>query len=62
MARLFCCRFCRVEMAPIALADGCAVLLCVDCDLIGLAHELGEGAAMRPAGLRAGKAVEKPSP
>jgi hypothetical protein len=55
MAKLFCCRLCRVEMAPIALADGRAVLLCVDCDLIGHAHEVARGATMRTAGLRATK-------
>lgn len=62
MARLFCCRLCRVELAPIALADGRAVLVCVDCDTIGLAHEIAQGAKMGAAGLRVAKAPEKRSP
>jgi hypothetical protein len=34
MAKLFICRFCRVEMEPIALADGSVVLACIDCEMI----------------------------
>jgi hypothetical protein len=62
MAKLLCCRLCRVEMRPIAFAEGRAVLVCVDCDMIGLAHEVARGATLGPADLRTGKAVEQPSP
>src|SRR5262245_19655112 len=43
--KLLCCRACRVEMEPIALADGSAVLVCVDCELIALQHEATARAA-----------------
>jgi hypothetical protein len=52
MAKLFHCRFCMVEIEALALADGSAALICVDCDVIGLAHEVARGAAMWRAGLR----------
>jgi hypothetical protein len=52
MAKLFHCRFCMVEIEALALADGSAALVCVDCDVIGLTHEVARGAAMWPAGLR----------
>jgi hypothetical protein len=42
------CRFCRVEMVPVALADGSVAIVCIGCDLIGLAHEIGQGAAPWP--------------
>ena len=52
MVKAFCCRYCRVEIEPIALTDGSAALVCIDCDLIGIEHEVVHGAPMRPAGLR----------
>src|SRR6266540_5011708 len=36
MVKAFCCRYCRVEIEPIGLADGSAALVCIDCDLIGI--------------------------
>jgi hypothetical protein len=60
MARFFCCRFCVVEMEPVKLADGTAALVCVDCDVIGLEHEMARGGPMWSAGLAAGaRAVKK---
>jgi hypothetical protein len=52
MAKLFCCRYCRVELAPIALGDSTAILLCLDCDVIGLVHHVRVGAPMHQAGER----------
>jgi hypothetical protein len=52
MVKAFCCRYCRVEIEPIGLADGSAALVCIDCDLIGIEHEVVHGAPMQPAGLR----------
>jgi len=57
MARLWCCRFCRVEMEPVKLADGTAALVCIDCDVIGLEHEVARGGPMRSAGAAAGAGV-----
>jgi hypothetical protein len=51
MASLFCCRRCVVEIEPIGLADGTAALVCVACDVIGLAHEVAQGGPMWTAGL-----------
>jgi hypothetical protein len=51
MAKLFICRLCVAELARVELADGTAALVCVDCDAIGLAHEIVHGAPMWPAGL-----------
>src|SRR2546430_14243586 len=62
MAKLFCCRLCRIEIEPIALADGMVALVCVDCDLIGLAHEVAEGGRMWPAGFRGQVARRAPPP
>src|SRR5262249_58122230 len=59
MARLWCCRFCMVEMEPVKLADGTAALVCIDCDVIGLEHEVARGAPMRSAGAAAGAGVGK---
>jgi hypothetical protein len=53
MAKLFACRLCMAELARIELADSTAALVCVDCDAIGLAHEIARGAPMWPAGLSA---------
>jgi hypothetical protein len=53
MAKLFICRFCVAELTRVELADGTAALVCVDCDAIGLAHEIAHGAPMWPAGLSA---------
>ena len=53
MAKASWCRHCRVEVEPVGLADGTLALICLDCDLIGLEHEMRRGAAMWPAGLRA---------
>ncbi len=56
MVKFFCCRRCLVEIEPIKLADGTeladgtAALVCIDCDLIGLAHELAEGGPVWAAG------------
>src|SRR5215831_7648043 len=63
MARLWCCRFCLVEMEPVKLADGTAALVCIDCDVIGLEHEVARGGPMRPAGAaaRAGMAKKQRS-
>jgi hypothetical protein len=36
MATLICCRLCRVEFARIALADGSAAIVCLDCDVISI--------------------------
>lgn len=47
MAKLFTCRFCVVELTRVELAGGTAALVCVDCDAIGLAHEIAHGAPMR---------------
>jgi hypothetical protein len=52
MVKRFSCRLCLIEIEPIALADGTAAVVCVDCDLMGLAHEVAAGSPMRPAGLR----------
>jgi hypothetical protein len=51
MIKFFCCRGCLVEIEPIKLADGTAALVCIDCDLIGLAHEI-EGGRVWAAGTR----------
>ena len=63
MARLWCCRFCMVEMEPVKLADGTAALVCIDCDVMGLEHEVARGGPMRPAGAaaRAGMAKKQRS-
>jgi hypothetical protein len=62
MVKAFCCRYCRIEIGPIALADGSAALICIDCDLIGIEHDVVQGAPMRPAGLRSrGLARAKPA-
>jgi len=50
MIKFFCCRRCRVEIEPVKLADGTAALVCIDCDLIGFAHEVGEGGRIWAAG------------
>ena len=44
--KLFCCRSCVVEMARVELADGTAALVCIDCDAIGLEHEIARGGPM----------------
>jgi hypothetical protein len=44
MARILCCRWCRIEYERIALADGRAAVICVACDLVGVAHEVEHGA------------------
>jgi len=51
MAKLFWCRLCLTEIEPIALADGTMALVCLDCDLVGLTHEIDEGSRMWPARL-----------
>jgi hypothetical protein len=51
MEKLFWCRLCLTEIEPIALADGTMALVCLDCDLIGLAHEIDEGSRTWPARL-----------
>jgi hypothetical protein len=51
MRRRFHCRYCVVELERLALADRTAVLLCVDCDLIGLEREIADGGPLWPAGL-----------
>ena len=51
--KLFCCRSCVVEMARVELADGTAALVCIDCDAIGLEHEIARGGPMWSAGLSA---------
>ena len=51
MVKAFCCCYCRVEIEPIALADGSAALVCIDCDLIGIEHDVVQGAPMQPARL-----------
>jgi hypothetical protein len=51
--KLFGCRFCVVEMARVEMADGTAALVCVDCDAIGLEHEIARGGPMWSAGLSA---------
>jgi len=64
MTMLFCCRFCRVEMARIGLADGTVALVCSDCEVVGLAHEFARGGRpwdarpeeRRPQGARARRA------
>jgi hypothetical protein len=53
MAKLVICRLCVAELARVELADGTVALVCVDCDAIGLAHEIAHGAPMWPAGLSA---------
>jgi hypothetical protein len=63
MAKLFICRFCVVELTQVELADGTAALVCVDCDAIGLAHEIAHGAPTWPAGLSAdARAADKRRP
>ena len=52
MIKIFCCRRCQVEIEPIKLADGTAALICIDCDVIGLAHEIAEGGRVWAAGTR----------
>ena len=49
MARILHCRYCRVELEAIAIAGGHATLICLDCDLIGLAHEVEHGASLHAA-------------
>lgn len=49
MARILHCRLCRVELERIPIAGGHATLICLDCDLIGLAHEVEEGAVLHLA-------------
>jgi len=50
MARMILhCRFCCVELERIPIAGGHATLICVDCDLHGLAHEVEQGAALHAA-------------
>jgi hypothetical protein len=39
MATLISCRYCRVELARIALADGSAALLCLDCQVTHFEHK-----------------------
>jgi len=46
-----------VEMEPVKLADGTAALVCIDCDVIGLEHEVARGGPMRSAGAAAGAGV-----
>jgi hypothetical protein len=53
MAKLSICRFCVAELMRVELADGTAALVCINCDAIGLAHEIAHGAPMWPAGLSA---------
>jgi len=48
-----------VEMEPVKLADGTAALVCIDCDVIGLEHEVARGGPMRSAGAAAGVGVGK---
>jgi hypothetical protein len=50
-----------VEMEPVKLADGTAALVCIDCDVIGLEHEVARGGPMRSAGAAAG-ATKKRQP
>jgi hypothetical protein len=50
-----------VEMEPVKLADGTAALVCIDCDVIGLEHEVARGGPMRPAGAAAGVAKKQRS-
>jgi hypothetical protein len=52
MIKFFCCRRCLVEIEPIKLADDTAALICIDCDLVGLAHEIAEGGRVWAAGTR----------
>jgi hypothetical protein len=33
-------------MEPVKLADGTAALVCIDCDVIGLEHEVARGGPM----------------
>jgi hypothetical protein len=49
MARILCCQWCRVEFDRIPIAGGHAALVCVDCDLLGLAHEVETGARLYSA-------------
>lgn len=49
MARLLHCRLCCVELERIPIAGGHATLICLDCDLIGLAHEVERGAPLHAA-------------
>jgi hypothetical protein len=51
MRRRFHCHYCVVELERLVLADGTAVLLCVDCDLIGLEREIADGGPLWPAGV-----------
>jgi hypothetical protein len=51
MRRRFHCRYCVVEIERVVLADRTVALLCVDCDLIGLEHEIADGGPLWPAGL-----------
>jgi hypothetical protein len=50
-----------VEMEPVKLADGTAALVCIDCDVIGLEHEVARGGPMRSAGAAAGVAKKQRS-
>lgn len=49
MARILHCRLCRVELERIPIAGGHAALVCIDCDLIGVAHEVESGAPLHVA-------------
>jgi hypothetical protein len=39
MATRVCCRFCRVEFARIALADGSAAVMCLECQVMQFEHK-----------------------
>jgi hypothetical protein len=39
-----------VELERIPIAGGHAALVCIDCDLIGVAHEVESGAPLHVAG------------
>src|SRR5262249_31491790 len=59
MARLWCCRFCMVEVEPVELADGTAAIVCIDCDVIGLEHVVAPGGPMRSARAAGGRGMPK---
>jgi hypothetical protein len=49
MARVLCCIECRGEFVQIRLADRSTVVICVQCDVIGNAHEVRLGARLLDA-------------
>jgi hypothetical protein len=64
MAKLLGCRICMVDFARIELADGTVALICSACEVIGVEHEVTQGAPLwaggsGPARARSARAVRR---